>query len=59
MLEAAPSLQVVARAGVGLDNIDITAADEFGVVVVAALGANATVSPSTRSRWPSRSLATW
>jgi D-3-phosphoglycerate dehydrogenase len=42
MLEAAPSLQVVARAGVGLDNIDITAADEFGVVVVAALGANAT-----------------
>jgi D-3-phosphoglycerate dehydrogenase len=42
LLEAAPSLQVVARAGVGLDNIDITAADELGVVVVAALGANAT-----------------
>jgi D-3-phosphoglycerate dehydrogenase len=42
LLEVATSLQVVARAGVGLDNIDITAADDFGVVVVAALGANAT-----------------
>jgi D-3-phosphoglycerate dehydrogenase len=42
LLEAAPSLQAVARAGVGLDNIDIAAADELGVVVVAALGANAT-----------------
>lgn len=41
LLEGAPSLQVVARAGVGLDNIDIAAADELGVVVVAALGANA------------------
>lgn len=41
-LHAAPSLRVVARAGVGLDNIDIMAADELGVVVVAALGANAT-----------------
>jgi phosphoglycerate dehydrogenase-like enzyme len=42
VLEAVPSLQVVARAGVGLDNIDLPAADELGVVVVAALGANAT-----------------
>lgn len=42
LLEATPSLQVVARAGVGLDNIDIPAADDLGVVVVAALGANAT-----------------
>lgn len=42
LLEAIPSLQVVARAGVGLDNIDLTAADDLGVVVVAALGANAT-----------------
>ena len=41
LLEAAPNLQIVARAGVGLDNIDLDAADELGVVVVAPLGANA------------------
>lgn len=41
LLEAAPGLEVVARAGVGLDNVDVAAADEFGVVVVAAAGANA------------------
>lgn len=41
LLEAAPSLEVVARAGVGLDNVDVSAADELGVVVVAAAGANA------------------
>lgn len=40
-LEAAPALKVVARAGVGLDNIDLDAADRAGVVVVAPLGANA------------------
>lgn len=38
---AAPNLKVVARAGVGLDNIDLEAADRAGVVVVAPLGANA------------------
>ncbi|MGI8869554.1 MAG: NAD(P)-dependent oxidoreductase [Mycobacteriales bacterium] len=36
-----PDLRVIARAGVGLDNIDIAAADAAGVVVVAPLGANA------------------
>jgi phosphoglycerate dehydrogenase-like enzyme len=41
LLARAPRLEVVARAGVGLDNIDLAAADEAGVVVVAALGANA------------------
>lgn len=41
LLDAAPHLQVVARAGVGLDNIDLLAADERGVVVVAPFGANA------------------
>ncbi|TDE10103.1 NAD(P)-dependent oxidoreductase [Jiangella asiatica] len=41
LLAAAPGLRVVARAGVGLDNIDLAAADDLGVVVVAALGANA------------------
>ncbi len=40
-LDAAPRLKVVARAGVGLDNIDLEAADRAGVVVVAPTGANA------------------
>jgi D-3-phosphoglycerate dehydrogenase/(S)-sulfolactate dehydrogenase len=41
IVAAAPKLKVIARAGVGLDNIDIKAADAAGVVVVAGLGANA------------------
>ena len=37
-----PRLKVIARAGVdALDNIDVGAADDAGVVVVAPLGANA------------------
>jgi D-3-phosphoglycerate dehydrogenase len=41
LLQAAPNLIVVGRAGVGLDNIDLAAADELGVVVVAPVGVNA------------------
>lgn len=41
LISAAPNLKLIARAGVGLDNIDIKAADANGVVVVAGLGANA------------------
>ena len=41
LLQASSSLEIVARAGAGLDNIDLQAADELGVVVVAAVGANA------------------
>ena len=41
LLEASPALEVVARAGVGLDNVDLDAADDLGVVVVTAAGANA------------------
>ena len=41
LIEAAPHLKVIARAGVGLDNIDVKAADDHGVVVAAALGINA------------------
>lgn len=41
LLEGAPGLQMVARAGVGLDNIDVQAANDLGVVVTAARGANA------------------
>ena len=40
-MEAAPHLRVIARAGVGLDNIDIKSADELGIAVSAALGINA------------------
>ncbi|WP_235022559.1 hydroxyacid dehydrogenase [Amycolatopsis alkalitolerans] len=41
LLRACPRLKIVARAGVGLDNIDLGAANEAGVVVAAPLGANA------------------
>jgi len=41
LLLGAPRLEVVARAGTGTDNIDLVAADELGVVVVVAPGANA------------------
>ncbi len=41
VIASASKLKVIARAGVGLDNIDIKAADAAGVVVVAGLGANA------------------
>ena len=41
LLAAAKDLEVVGRAGVGLDNIDLAAANDAGVVVVAPLGANA------------------
>jgi D-3-phosphoglycerate dehydrogenase/(S)-sulfolactate dehydrogenase len=41
LLESGSRLEIVARAGVGLDNIDVVAADELGIVVVAAFGANA------------------
>lgn len=42
LLAAAPRLEVVGRAGVGLDNVDVAAADALGVVVVVPLGVNAT-----------------
>jgi D-3-phosphoglycerate dehydrogenase / 2-oxoglutarate reductase len=41
LLARCPRLHIVARAGVGLDNIDVTAADRAGIVVTAPLGANA------------------
>ena len=39
-LAAAPRLRVVARAGVGLDNVDVRAATQAGVMVVNAPTAN-------------------
>jgi D-3-phosphoglycerate dehydrogenase len=41
-LAAAPNLKVVARAGVGLDNVDVAAATERGVMVVNAPTSNIT-----------------
>lgn len=40
-LSGLPSLQIVARAGVGLDNIDLAAAGRRGVAVASPRGANA------------------
>ncbi len=42
VLAAAPRLRVVARAGVGVDNVDLEAATRAGVLVLNAPGANAT-----------------
>jgi D-3-phosphoglycerate dehydrogenase len=41
VLAAAPNLRVVARAGVGVDNIDLDAATRAGVLVLNTPGANA------------------
>ena len=40
LLEAAPRLTIVARAGTGVDNVDVAAATARGVLVVNAPGAN-------------------
>jgi D-3-phosphoglycerate dehydrogenase len=40
VLHAAPKLRVVARAGVGVDNVDLEAATRAGVLVLNAPGAN-------------------
>jgi D-3-phosphoglycerate dehydrogenase / 2-oxoglutarate reductase len=40
MLEGAPDLKVVGRAGVGVDNIDVAAASERGVAVINSPGGN-------------------
>jgi D-3-phosphoglycerate dehydrogenase len=39
---ACPHLEIVARNGVGLDNVDLNAATECGVLLTAPLGANST-----------------
>jgi D-3-phosphoglycerate dehydrogenase / 2-oxoglutarate reductase len=41
VLEAGPKLRIVARAGVGVDNIDVESATELGILVLNAPGANA------------------
>ena len=44
LIEAAPQLKIIGRAGVGLDNVDINAATERGVMVACLLY----TSPSPR-----------
>ena len=41
LLESAPKLRVIGRAGVGVDNIDTDAATHRGIVVMNTQGANA------------------
>lgn len=40
MIEAAPDLRVIGRAGVGVDNIDVDAASQHGIAVFNAPGGN-------------------
>src|SRR5579859_3916877 len=40
VIEAAPKLRVVGRAGVGVDNVDVDAATQHGVVVMNTPGGN-------------------
>jgi len=40
LLESAPTLRIVARAGTGVDNVDVEAASARGILVVNAPGAN-------------------
>src|SRR5436190_8610491 len=40
VIEAAPKLRVVGRAGVGVDNVDIEAATQHGTVVMNTPGGN-------------------
>ncbi len=42
LIEAAPQLRVVGRAGVGVDNVDVDAATQHGVVVMNTPGGNTT-----------------
>lgn len=44
IIEAATKLQVVGRAGIGLDNVDIPAASQKGIVVMNAPDGNATTA---------------
>ncbi|RIP08898.1 phosphoglycerate dehydrogenase, partial [Staphylococcus gallinarum] len=48
IIEAAPNLKVIARAGVGVDNIDVDAATKHGVIVINAPDGN-TISATEHS----------
>src|SRR5438876_9547351 len=40
LMDAAPGLRIIARAGTGVDNVDVAAASSRGILVVNAPGAN-------------------
>src|SRR4029450_12502383 len=40
LMDAAPNLRIIARAGTGVDNVDVAAASARGILVVNAPGAN-------------------
>jgi D-3-phosphoglycerate dehydrogenase len=40
LMDAAPNLRIIARAGTGVDNVDVSAASARGILVVNAPGAN-------------------
>ncbi|WP_028784458.1 phosphoglycerate dehydrogenase [Thalassobacillus devorans] len=56
IVEAAPNLKVIGRAGVGVDNIDLDAATEHGVIVVNAPDGN-TISAAEHTMAMLMSLA--
>src|SRR5687768_7797646 len=47
IINAAPKLRVIARAGTGVDNVDVAAASGRGIVVMNASGANSINMPET------------
>ena len=47
LIAAAPKLRAIARAGTGVDNVDVAAASARGIVVMNAPGATASASRST------------
>jgi len=44
VIEAAPNLKVVGRAGIGLDNVDVATASKHGIIVMNAPDGNATTA---------------
>ena len=56
VMEAAPKLRVVGRAGVGVDNVDVEAATQLGVVVMNTPGGN-TISTAEQAFTLMMSLA--
>ena len=49
LMDAAPGLRIIARAGTGVDNVDVSAASARGILVVNAPGAKASALPSMRA----------